>query len=201
MALSYLEFNDIQIDALKEVGNIGIGNAATAMSQLLGRKIQITVPKVNVIKLEDVFSRIDGEEIVYAVIARVLGDTPGNMLFVFDKKTIFKIVESLVGEMGEELNEVGYSVLGEMGNIIFTTYMNAIGKLTNLSLFPSVPAVTKDMLCAILSTTFIEAGQYSDNVLDIETDFVQEKEELRGNFYFIPMPGSLEKILESLGLN
>ncbi|EQB88534.1 chemotaxis protein CheC [Clostridium punense] len=199
--MSYLDFNEIQIDALREVGNIGIGNAATAMSQLLGKKIQITVPKVNVIQLEDIFSRIDGEEVVYSVIARVLGDTPGNMLFILDKKTIFRIVESLVGEMGEELNEVGYSVLGEMGNIIFTTYMNAIGKLTNLSLFPSVPAVAKDMLCAILSTTFIEAGQYSDNVLDIETDFVQENEELRGNFYFIPMPGSLEKILESLGLN
>jgi chemotaxis protein CheC len=199
--VSYLEFNDLQIDALREVGNIGIGNAATAMSQLLGREIQITVPKVNVIGLEDIFCRIDGEEVVYAVVARVLGDTPGNMLFVFDTHTIFKIVESLVGETGEELSEVGFSVLGEIGNIIFATYMNAIGKLTNLSLFPSVPAVTKDMLCAILSTTFIESGQYSDSVLDIETDFIQETEELRGNFYFIPMPGSLEKILESLGLN
>jgi chemotaxis protein CheC len=199
--LSYLDFSDIQIDALREVGNIGVGNAATAMSQLLGKEIQITVPRVNVIGLEDIFERIDGEEVVYAVIARVFGDTPGNMLFVLDKYTISKIVESLVGETGEELSEMGYSVLGEIGNIIFATYMNSISKLTNLSLFPSVPAVTQDMLCAILSTTFIEAGQYSDNVLDIETDFMQEKEKLRGNFYFIPMPGSLEKILESLGLN
>jgi len=73
--------------------------------------------------------------------------------------------------------------------------------VTNLKLFPSVPAVTKDMLTAILSTTFIESGQFNDYVLDIETGFSQENEDLRGDFYFIPSPGSLEKILESLGLN
>ncbi len=196
-----IEFNDIQIDALREVGNIGIGNAATAMSKILGRKIQITVPRVNVIQVEEIFSKLDEDEIVYAVIARVLGDAPGNLLFVFDKDTIIKIVESLVGEQGDELSEVGFSVLAEIGNIIFATYMNSIGQLTNLKLYPSVPAVTKDMLCAILSTTFIESGQYSDEALDIETDFIQESEELKGNFYYIPMPGSLEKILESLGLN
>lgn len=196
-----IEFNDIQIDALREVGNIGIGNAATAMSKILGREIQITVPRVNVIDVEEIFSKLDEEEIVYAVIARVLGDAPGNLLFVFDKNTIIKIVESLVGQQGDELSEVGFSVLAEIGNIIFATYMNAIGQLTSLNLYPSVPAVTKDMLCAILSTTFIESGQYSDEALDIETDFIQESEELKGNFYYIPMPGSLEKILESLGLN
>ncbi len=79
--------------------------------------------------------------------------------------------------------------------------MNAISQMTNLRLFPSVPAVAKDMLTAVLSTTFIESGQFNDYVLDIETGFSQENEDLKGDFYFIPAPGSLERILESLGLN
>ena len=195
-------FTELQIDALKEIGNIGLGNAATAMSQILGKGIHISVPKVNFISLEDVFERIDEETVVYAVVARVLGEAPGNILFVLDTCTMMKIAKMLVGKQnGEDLNEIGYSALGEMGNIIFATYMSAIGQVTNLKLFPSVPAVTKDMLTAILSTTFIESGQFNDYVLDIETGFSQENEDLRGDFYFIPSPGSLEKILESLGLN
>ena len=195
-------FTELQIDALREIGNIGLGNAATAMSQILGNGIHISVPKVNFISLEDVFERIDEETVVYAVVARVLGEAPGNILFVFDTYTMMKIAKRLVGKQdGEDLNEIGYSALGEIGNIIFATYMSAIGQVTNLKLFPSVPAVTKDMLTAILSTTFIESGQFNDYVLDIETGFSQENEDLRGDFYFIPSPGSLEKILESLGLN
>jgi chemotaxis protein CheC len=195
-------FTELQIDALREIGNIGLGNAATAMSQILGKGIHISVPKVNFISLEDVFERIDEETVVYAVVARVLGEAPGNILFVFDTYTMMKIAKRLVGKQdGEDLNEIGYSALGEIGNIIFATYMSAIGQVTNLKLFPSVPAVTKDMLTAILSTTFIESGQFNDYVLDIETGFSQENEDLRGDFYFIPSPGSLEKILESLGLN
>ncbi len=197
-----MEFTELQIDALGEIGNIGLGNAATAMAQILGKEIQISVPKVNVISLEEVFENVDEETVVYAVVARVLGDAPGNILFMFDTSTMMKVAEMLVGKQeGEELSEIGYSALGEIGNIIFATYMNAIGQMTKLKLFPSVPAVTKDILTAVLSTTFIESGQFNDYVLDIETGFSQENEDLKGDFYFIPSPGSLERILESLGLN
>ncbi|MDU1414035.1 MAG: chemotaxis protein CheC [Clostridium sp.] len=196
-----MEYSEIQIDALREIGNIGLGNAATAMAQILGKEIQITVPRVNFISLEDIFDKVNEETIVYAVVARVLGEAPGNILFMFDTEAMMKIASMLVGQQdGDDLNEMGYSALGEIGNIIFATYMNAIGQVTGLKLFPSVPAVTRDIIGAVLSTTFIESGQYNDYVLDIETGFSQENEDLRGDFYFIPAPGSLEKILESLGL-
>lgn len=197
-----MAFNELQIDALREVGNIGLGNAATAMAQLLGKEIQISVPRMNIVSLEDIFNRADEETVVYAVIARVLGGVQGNLLFVFDTATTMKIAEILVGKQEEDdLNELGYSALAEIGNIIFATYMNAINQFTNIEMFPSVPAVAKDMLTAVLSTSFIESEQYNDSVLDVETSFSQENEDLRGEFYFIPKPGSLEKILESLGLN
>lgn len=200
--MDYSDLSPVQLDALKEVSNIGTGNAATALSQLLNKKIDMTVPAVNIILMSELFDEIGEEKLAVGVIVRVLGDAPGNILFVFDKDTALGIVESLTGQKDENLNDMSSSVLCEIGNIIAGSYMNAIFKLTNLVMTPSVPAVTYDMLGAMLSTTFIESGQYDDNVLDFETVFLQDKEKnISGHFYYIPVPGSLEKILNSLGIN
>jgi len=197
----YSELSPMQLDALKEVGNIGTGNAATALSKLLKMKVNMTVPSVNVVPFNDIFTRIGGDEVVVAVIVRVLGDIPGNILFVFEKDTALDIVETLTGERLKYLSEMGYSVISEVGNIVSSSYMNAIAKFTNLTVTPSVPAISFDMLGAILSTSFIESGQFDDYVLDIETVFLQEGSKAGGHFYYIPMPGSLEKILNTLGIN
>lgn len=200
--MSYNNFNPLQLDALREVGNIGAGNSATALSQLLNRKIDMTVPIINLVPFRDIFGRIGGEELVVGIIVRVLGDIPGNILFVFEKETALSIIKDLTGENNEQISDMGNSVLCEIGNIISGSYLNAISTLTNLAVMPSVPAVATDMLGAILSTTFIESGQYDDYVLDIETEFKQGEysERLGGHFYYIPMPGSLEKILNILGV-
>jgi chemotaxis protein CheC len=199
--MSSLDFNAMQLDALREVGNIGAGNAATALSQLINKKVDMTVPAVNIIPFDEIFSRIGGEEVVVGVIVRVLGDTPGNILFIFSNTTALNIIELLTGNREETINEMGESVLCEVGNIISGAYMNAIARFTNLLIMPSVPAVAWDMLGAILSTTFIESGQFDDQVLDIETMFINKDEfDISGHFYYIPMPGSLEKILGALGI-
>jgi chemotaxis protein CheC len=199
--MDYSELSAIQLDVLQEVGNIGAGNAATSLSQLLNEKVDMTVPAVNIVPFDDIFSKIGVEEVVIGVIVRVLGDTPGNILFTLEKDVALKIISSLIGEEQEQITEIGSSALCEIGNIISSSYMNAIAKLTNLVLMPSVPAVTLDMMGAILSTTFIESGQFDEYVLDLETQFLQENQKISGHFYYIPMPGSLEKILSSLGIN
>ncbi|MGE5628639.1 MAG: chemotaxis protein CheC [Solirubrobacterales bacterium] len=199
--MTYMELTPMQMDALKEVGNIGTGNAATALSQLLNKKVDMTVPSVNIVPFDDIFTRIGGDEIVVGVVVRVLGDTPGNILFVFEKDTALDMVESLTGKKEDYLSDMGYSVICEVGNIVSASYMNAISRFTNLAITPSVPAVSFDMLGAILSTTFIESGQFDDFVLDVETVFLQENSKTGGHFYYVPMPGSLEKILNALGLN
>lgn len=198
--MEYLDLSPMQLDALKEIVNIGAGNSATALSQLLNRRIDMTVPNINIVPFDEIFSRIGGEEVVIGVIVRVLGDTPGNILFIFSKDAAFNMIETLTGQREEQITELGTSVLCEIGNIISSSYMNAIAKFTNLVIMPSVPAATYDMLGAILSTTFIESGQFDDSVLDIETSFMQDELEVSGHFYYIPMPGSLEKILNTLGL-
>lgn len=198
--MSYQDLTSLQLDALSEVGNIGAGNAATALSQLINKKIDMTVPAINIVPFDDIFSSIGGDEIVVGVIVRVLGEIPGNILFVFEKDTALNLVEILTGLQEEYLSDMGNSVICEIGNIISSSYMNAIAKFTGLTVMPSVPAVTYDMLGAILSTTFIESGQFDDYVLDIETLFIQNNAEISGHFYYVPMPGSLEKILSTLGV-
>ncbi|WP_244834789.1 chemotaxis protein CheC [Clostridium sp. BJN0001] len=196
-----IELNTMQLDALKEVSNIGAGNAATSLSMLLGKTIDMTVPAVNIISLQDIFDQ-NGEDLVCGIIVRVLGSIEGNVLIVFDKETAEDIVKRLTNGESEITSDMGQSVLCEIANIISGSYMNAIAKLTNLLITPSVPAVSYDMLGAILSTSFIEADQYDEQILDIETVFLnQNKENIGGHFYYIPKPGSLDKILKSIGIN
>ncbi|MBU3214294.1 chemotaxis protein CheC [Clostridium estertheticum] len=199
--MDYSELTTMQLDVLQEVGNIGAGNAATALSELLNEKVDMSVPAVNIIPFDDIFSSIDVEVVVIGVVVRVLGDIPGNILFTLEKDVALKIISKLVGEEQQQITELGNSALCEIGNIISSSFMNAIAELTKLEVRPSVPAVALDMMAAILSTTFIESGQFDEYILDLETNFLQENEKIRGHFYYIPMPGSLEKILNSLGVN
>jgi len=97
---------------------------------------------------------------------------------------------------------MGNSVLCEIGNILCGSYMNAISQFTGIKVLPSVPAIACDMMSAILATTFIEAGQYEEYILDIETVFLNElNSDIGTHFYYIPVPGSLQKILKSIGIN
>lgn len=198
--MEYKNLTPIQLDALKEVGNIGTGNAATALSQLINKKVDMTVPAINIVPFDDIFKDIGEDKIVVGVIVRILGDIPGNILFIFERDTAMEMIFTLTGQKEKELNDMGNSVICEIGNIISSSYMNSIARFTGLRVIPSVPAATCDMLGAILSTTFIESGQFDEYVLDIETLFMQNNLKLSGHFYYIPVPGSMEKILSALGI-
>ena len=200
--MEYSNLSALQLDALKEVSNIGAGNAATALSMMIGKKVDMTVPAVNVVRLEDIVEE-NGETEVAGTVVRVLGDIAGNILLVFENPTAENIIKKLVGSKQSPESEMGCSVLCEITNIISAAYMNSIAQLTNLAILPSVPATSYDMLGAILTTTFIESNQYDEYILDIETVFLDDdtEENIGGHFYYIPMPGSLEKILKSIGIN
>lgn len=198
-------FSSMQLDALREVSNIGVGNAATSLSTLLGTKIDMSVPSVNMVELSSIINE-SGENAVLGIVVRVLGEIPGNILILFKEDMAKEIITYLLGTPQDELTEMGASVLCEVGNILSASYMNAISQFTGLEVIPSVPAVSYDMMSAILATTFMEAGQYDEYILDIETVFIREKDkdigaDIGSHFYYIPVPGSLEKILKSLGIN
>lgn len=200
-----VQFSSLELDALKEVSNIGVGNAATALSTLLDTKIDISVPAVNMIQLNDLLEK-SGEKVVIGIVVRTVGDIPGNILIIFEEDIAKEIISYLLKTDNKEFDEMGASVLCEVGNILSGSYMNSIASFTGLNVIASVPAVSCDMMSAILATTFMESEQYDEYILDIETIFIKDNDKkiedgMGAHFYYIPVPGSLEKILKSIGIN
>ncbi|ATD54609.1 chemotaxis protein CheC [Clostridium chauvoei] len=197
--MNYKELTSIQLDALREVSNIGAGNSATALSVLLGSKIDMSVPNINIIGFEELFNQYEENEVV-AVLVKVLDDIEGSLLYVFETDSALNIISRLCRDK-KSLDEMGASVIAEVGNIIASSFMNAISNFINIKATVSVPAIANDMLSAILVSTFVDAGQYNEYILDIETLFSgDDSSNIKGNLYYVPAPGSLEKILESLGI-
>lgn len=194
----------IQQDALKEVGNIGAGNAATAFSKVLDRKVEIEVPSIEIIPLEDV-STITGseEDHVAGILFKVSGEAPGTILFIFPSTSIKYLVEVVMDKQiePEEIGVMEESLLKELGNILSGSYLKSIGDMTDLNMTQSVPGFSFDMAGAILSSTMISASSTGDNVLLIETEFMDGERKIEGYFFFIPKLESLSTILNSLGFD
>ncbi len=191
-------------DVLKEIGNIGAGNAMTALSQMMGCKIDMGVPQVDLLDFADVGAAIGGEEqIMVGVFLGVEGDITGSMLFLVEQKSAKTLINKVMmgmGDPGETFTEMELSAMQEVGNIITGAYLNSLSTLTNLKIFPSPPALTVDMAGAILSVPAIEFGIYGDQILMIQSKFFDEIE-IDGYFILVPDMDSYAKILTSLGLS
>ncbi|MBQ3852525.1 MAG: chemotaxis protein CheC [Lachnospiraceae bacterium] len=201
--LSLTDVTQNYYDVLKEIGNIGAGNAMTALSQMLGCKIDMGVPQVELLDFSDVGNAIGGEEqIMVGVFLGVEGDITGSMLFLVEQKSAKYLINKVMmgmGDPGEEFTEMELSAMQEVGNIITGAYLNSLSTLTNLKIFPSPPALTVDMAGAILSVPAIEFGIYGDQILMIQSKFFDEVQ-IDGYFILVPDVESYKKILSSLGL-
>ncbi len=193
---------DIQYDVLKEVGNIGAGNAATALAQLLQTKVDMSVPKVELLDIENISSILGGEELIVAGIYLTLdGDINGSVMFLLNKDSAHKLVNQLMGltgDTGEEFTEMEFSALQEIGNIISGAYLASLSALTNLKIQQSIPYLCIDMAGAILDVPAVEFGTQGDKALFIQTRF-GDQESMEGYFFLIPDLKSYDKILKSLG--
>jgi len=190
-------------DVLKEIGNIGAGNATTALSQLLQCKVDMKVPQVRLLEFDEVGQLMGGEEQIMAgIYLCVEGDITGSIMFLVKKDAARHIVSKLMGmELSPdgELGEMETSALKEIGNIITGAYLNSLSMLTNLCIYPSVPDLTIDMACAILSVPAIEFGTLGDKILLIQSQFTDDVD-LDGFFILVPDLESYAKILGALGL-
>lgn len=206
MPLTVDNLNSLQIDVLKEIGNIGAGNAATALSKMIAKKVDMDVPKVNILEFKDVAELVGGADaIVGGIYFKVSGDISGSIMFLIDIRSCKLLIDLLMGgfftdDGGEHLNEMQISALQEVGNILSGSYLNALSSLTGLKMIVSVPSLTVDMAGAILSVPVILFGQVGDKVLLIETDFIEGTEHVKGNFFLIPDEDSFEILLKSLGV-
>lgn len=190
-------------DVLKELGNIGAGNAMTALSQMLNCKVDMKVPQVKLLEFSEVGDLMGGEEQIMAgVFLGVDGDITGSMMFMVEEESARHLIQKVTMGMlppGSEFEEMGLSAMKEVGNIITGAYLNSLSTLTNLKIYPTPPALTVDMAGAILSVPAIQFGIFGDNILLIQSQFYDEIE-LDGYFILIPDLESYAKILKALGL-
>ena len=198
-----MEITQLQRDALREIGNIGSGHAATALSTLLQRRIDMSVPEVWAISFEEVASVIGQLDSPQAVIyVKVEGDAPGKAVFFFPVKSAEIMVQALFGSK-ESFNlfedEMAQSALKEVGNIMVSSFLIALTQFSGIPLQPSVPALAVDMAGAILDAILLEDGSLEDKVLFIDTQ-LSGIPQIEGQFIFLPNDGSLRKLLGALGI-
>ena len=193
----------LQVDALREVANIGAGHAATALSQMVGETIMISVPTINVSRLEDIPPQVAApDEPVAAVLMHMLGDLTGRTLLVFPRRTAIRLAELLLRRQSpqEDFSEMQQSAIKEAGNILSSAYMNALSDFMGMMLLPSPPSLAIDMSTAVLSTAYLQFGTDKDYVFCVESEFLMggREERMRGFFLLLPDPASLQAILKAV---
>lgn len=208
---NFENLSSMELDVLQEIGNIGVGNVTTALAQMLGIRINMKVPVVELLDIGKVPDLLGGAgNPVAGVMLAIGGDIEGMIEFIMDIASAKKIAEVMLGSSADEVNAVNVSgindfleiekaALQEMGNIMAGSYLNAISKMTGLAIIPSVPELAIDMAGAILSEPMIEFGKTGDKALLIEAEFGAE-ELFKGYFILTPTNDSYVKILNSLKL-
>lgn len=198
------EYNlsDLQKDALREIGTICAGNAATALSQLLDKQVHIVVPRILFVPLEEVPNAVGGvDKLVVGLVLRVLGDLPSTIIFLFSQRDAMALASLMTGKAVTEspiISELERSALKEVGVILANAYLGALGSFVGFGLVPRVPEVIIDMAGAIVDYILIELSVKSSVALLIESEFKQPEASITGHFFLIPDPAGFELILRAI---
>jgi len=202
---NYDELSSLEIDTLREIGSIGTGNAATALSQLLSREVRITMPEVRIMGYNEAIEWIGGaEEITAGVLVKLGGQINGIMLSVQKLDFINQVLEGMMSKTIEDyfgLHEMECSALIEVGNIMISTFINALSGLAGVSVNLTVPAFTVDMQGAIMAVPMAEYGGQSDYIMTIGGNFVCDGKEVPCRLLLSPDIRSLNFLLEKLGVS
>ncbi|WBY64336.1 chemotaxis protein CheC [Thermocaproicibacter melissae] len=200
----FSQLNDMHIDVLREIGNIGAGNAATSLANMLNRQIEMRTPVVRIMDIQDVDKAMGGPETpVVAILVELFGDIHGIMMFVAGQKFTKTMLGSLLGCEDADcmhLTEMQSSALSEIGNIMIGSYVSAISSLANLKINMSVPGVTADMVGSLLTVPAAEMGADADKIIFVEDDFENEQDVITANMMLIPSLDSLSTLMNGLGI-
>lgn len=199
----------VQMDVLREIGNIGAGNAATSMPKLINKKIDMAVPSVNVVAFDEVMEMIGGPETpIVGIMIHISGEAPGKVYFILSIEEAESLVKSITNEHDftllndKEPNDLVFSALKETGNILTGSYISALSDFTRLQMQPSVPYLSIDMAGAVLTVGLIEVSQVTDYAIIIDTKIndSESADGIHGNFFFLPDPEAFPKIFNALGI-
>jgi len=199
----YDDLNDIQLDVLREIGNIGSGNAATSLANMLAQSVDISVPKIKILDYGQVAEELGGSEMmVVGLMLTMSEDVSGMLMFLLQKDFAYLTLNALLGESPDisNLDEMGESAIMEVANIMAASYVNAISTMTGLKINISVPSVCVDMVGAILSVPAIYFADISDKIIYIEDEFHSDEENVTSHILMIPDVQSLDKIMTNLGI-
>ena len=189
------------MDVLKEIGNIGAGNATTALASMLQCRIDMAVPEVKLIEVDELAESLGGKErVMTAIFLEVEGDITGDIIFLLEKGSASFLVSKLMGMEvnAESFSEMELSCIKEISNIIAGSYLNSLSTLTNLKIYPSVPHFQMDMVDSLLHSP-MSGAKDNDQILFIQTEFTDDIQ-LGGYFVMIPDTESYGKILGALGI-
>jgi len=203
MKKNWLGMGELQIDLLKEVGNIGAAHAATALSKLISKDIDMKVPHVRIVDFDALTEVVGGPEaVIVAVFLEIHGDVEGNMFFILTEDSarglIKRLLPDLIAENG--FTDMEISALSEMGNILIGSYLTSLNEFTQLNMQPSIPYMAQDMAAAILSQGVLSLSAVSDYALVIDTTFLDGEKEVEGHFFLLPNPDSLHRVFTALGV-
>jgi chemotaxis protein CheC len=192
-------FNDLQLDALRELANIGSGTASTALSSMLGRSVDISVPTAQALPFADAVDAIGpAEKLVTGVVIGVVGDMEGTVLLLLGENDA-AVLCALLGV--DPADEMAASALGEIGNIVGTSYINALAGMTGMDIEPTPPSTTTDMLGALVASVLAGAAMSGDVALMLDSNLLVEGEDCSISFLLVPDQGGVELLLSRLGLS
>ncbi|WP_175989028.1 chemotaxis protein CheC [Bacillus sp. Marseille-Q1617] len=203
------KINSMHLDILKEIGNIGAGHAATALSILLDKQIDMKVPSVKIVSFDQIMEMAGGaDNVVVSVFLRIEGDAPGSMFFILPLEQASAYIKSMTHDDSFSFHasppsDLGLSAMQELGNILSGSYLSSLADFTQLNLLPSVPSLSVDMAGAIIGFGLIEISQVSDYAIVIDTaikEVAAGSGSVNGHFFLLPDPDSLDIIFQSLGV-
>lgn len=199
------DLNSVDIDALREIGSIGTGNAATSLSGVLDKKIEITMPEVRIMEYNEAIATMGGpEKIVSGVLKKLSGEINGIVLFIQTLDFINVVLESVLKRKVndyQELEELEISALTEIGNIVISSYITPIATMTDTKIDLSTPYISINMLGAILSEPMVAYGYQTDKLMTINGNFIYNNKEVYSNLILAPDISSLNYILKQLGVS
>ncbi|NMA94764.1 MAG: chemotaxis protein CheC [Clostridiales bacterium] len=205
MGFNLEDLNEVHFDVLREIGNIGAGNAATSLSVMLDKPIDMDVPKLNIVDFNNAGAILGAEDKkTTGIYLEFYGDISGTIMLLLDIESTYSLLSLLMdtdtsNRKDEEPNEMEKSALKEIGNILTGSFLTALSSLLQLSIMHTIPAISIDMVGAILSVPFIIFGQEGDKALFIETSFLQGEQSVSGHLFLIPNSDSYKMLLETLG--
>ncbi len=199
---SYEEMDGIALDVMKEIGSIGTGNAATALSSLIGQKVTMTVPEIEIKDFDDTITLLGGpEDVVAAVLVHMSGDIQGTMLFLLRMEFVNAVLKQIIGKEIDsytDLHEMEISVLTEVGNIMISSYTNAISTLSGMTIHLTVPAIAVNMLGGILSVPMAEMGYETDKLMLIDGKLIVNQVKHDSTILMLPDIESLNRLMSKL---